>query len=190
MPLRALLATAFAASVVIAPAAAGHMSRTCSPLVVDPRGDLESGVVPGAPDRPDLDILAVDLGASGDKLIVSLAMASPPAALPVPAALIDVTFDIGSMTYNAYKYAGLDGTIYGFNNATGGYIVTGTTDPENGLVRIQVPRHLIVASARATVRDVGAYTEELVGTNATAIGHARDTAGSRLTYRVGSRGCL
>lgn len=189
--LRGLLVIVLAASVAVVPAAAGQTSRKpCTPLLLDPRDDLEAGLAPGAPDRPDLDILAVDLGADDDMLIVSLAMAAPPAALPAPAGLIDVLFEIGPTAYNAYKYAGVDGTIYGFNNSTGGHVVTGTTDPRTGLVRIRVPRQLIGASARDFVRDVGAYTDELLGTSATAIAHPRDTAAAGVTYSLGSRGCL
>lgn len=186
-----MLATALAASVMILPAGVGHGSpKPCRPLILDPRGDLEAGLAPGAPDRPDLDVLAVDLGTRDDTLIVTLAMAASPPTIPLPAGLIDVTFDIGSTTYNAYKYSGIDETIYGFNNPAGGHAVTGTTDARTGQVRISVPQKLIRASARAPVRALTAHTEELLGTNATAMGHLRDSAGSRLTHRLGSRGCL
>lgn len=177
-------------AVGLVPAAAGHaLTKPCRPLVVDPRGDLEAGAATGAPDRDDLDILALDLGGSGDRLVVTVSMAAPPST-PVPASLIDITFDVGSTTYNAYKYAGVDGTIYGFNSPAGSHVVTGTTDPQSGLVRISVPRRLIGAVAGTTIRDVGANTEELLGTNAVAVGDFRDSAGSRRTYRLGARGCL
>jgi hypothetical protein len=176
--------------VAVTPAAAANASpRSCSPLVVDPRGDTEAGVAPGEPDRPDLDILAVDLGTRDDSLVVTASMASPSPAVPLPAGLIDITFDLGSTTYNAYKYYGVDGTIYGFNNDAGGHTVTGTS-ASSGLVRINVPRRLISAATGAKVSNLDAVTYELVGTNDAASGTSRDSGGSRHTYRLGSRGCL
>jgi hypothetical protein len=175
--------------VVLPPAAAHAGPRACSPLVVDARGDTEAGLAPGAPDRPDLDLLAVDLGVRGDSLIVTASMAAPSPSVPVPAGLIDITFDIGSTTYNAYKWDGVDGTIYGFNNAAGGHTVTGTSGAD-GVVRINVPRRLIPAASGSKVSDLEAVTYEYLGTNEWAYGDSRDSARTRRIYRLGSRGCL
>jgi hypothetical protein len=187
--MRRLLPLVLACAVGVIPTAAAHAGPRCSPLIVDPRGDTVAGLAPGEPDRPDLDVLALDLGQRGDSLVVTAQMAAPSPTLRLPAGLIDVTFDVGSTTYNAYRWDGLDGTIYGFNNASGGHAVTGTSDA-SGLVQIIVPRRLLPAAVGAKATDLQVVTFEYVGTNDTAYGDSRDEAGTRRTYRLGSRGCL
>ena len=172
-------------SAVVADAA----TTQCTPLVADARGDEADGLFPGEPYRADLDVLAVDLGTSTHDLVITVKLAGYD-PVPAPPRLVDLLFDIGATTYNAYKYVGPEGTIYGFNNPSGGHTVTGTTDANNGTVRIRVPRRLLGVKAGSIIRDVAVDTDELIGINSAAYGSTRDSAESRRTFGLGSRGCL
>lgn len=164
-------------------------TRRCNPLVIDARGDEVDGLFPGEPYRADLDVQAVDLATTPNDLVITVRLGGYDPG-PAPSRLVDLLFDMGKTTYNAYKYIGPEGTIYGFNNADGGHAVTGTTDESNGTVRIRVPRRLLGVKPGSTIRDVAVTTDELVGVNSAAYGSTRDTAESRRTFRLGSQGCL
>ncbi|HVE98572.1 MAG TPA: hypothetical protein VNA12_05270 [Mycobacteriales bacterium] len=164
--------------------------KPCAPLAVDRRGDLEAGPLPDGPYAKGLDLLAVDLASTAQHLVVTVRVADGDAApVAVPATVVDVLFEIGPVLYNAYRYVGPEGTIYGFNNTVGGHTVTGTSD-RSGTVRIKVPRSLVAAKPGAVIGGLGADTYEMVGTNVVADGWMRDSAGSTRTYRYGARGCL
>ncbi len=185
---RALIALALAFGVVTAGGSSAQVAR-CTPVAVDPAGDQEPGVIPGDTNRPDLDLRALDLGGDARTLVVTIKTEGTD-TMPLPPRLTDVVFDIKGDTYNAYKYVGPEGTIYGFNNADGSHAITGSTDARTNIVRLRIPVHLLRARAGDLVINVAANTEELLGVNALASGHMRDSAGGRRSYRLGSRGCI
>jgi hypothetical protein len=181
-------------SVSVSSGALATAATTCRPLVTDPAGDAyERDVGPTPITQDNLDILAVDLAANSRTMTLTVRMAAVDTT-PAPARLIDVILPIAGRpddeVYDAYLYLGPDKTQFTFQDTKGhASNVPGTLIPASGLIRFHIPRTLIARNVKRFV-NIEAWSSVLVGTNEVAEVLDYDSASSKRSYTIGSRGCL
>ena len=177
-----------------------HARDAGCPLITDPSGDAHGDAFFGS-NRPDLDILAVNVKVVNGHFTTAVRVATLPEGSPLGAAYY-VLLSRDGLEYSVQAF--WDSTGMRFTVQTGSPAdptapyrlteVSGKLDYHRKEVRVEGPASALTpdGSTRAvrTLYDVGAETYNMYTGDTVYAGSAVDRAGGSATYRVGRQPCF